>query len=104
MIDLSQMKFEFDDPDLEAVYYDSTKSLGHGPAVDKGFRKAMGFVANASNELDLRSMKGLHYHKLKGGRKHQHGIDVTDKWRIVVERVEDKESTSLLIVSVEDYH
>lgn len=98
------MKFEFADPDLEEVYYNPSASLGHGPAVDKGFRKVMGFVACALNELDLRRMKGLHYHKLQADREHQHGINVTDKWRIVVERIEEKGSTSLLIVSVEDYH
>ncbi len=99
-----QMEFEFNDPDLEEVYYDASATLGHGPAVDKGFRKAMGFIASAYDELDLRRMKGLHYHKLKGDRSHQHGIDITDQWRIIAERIEEKGSTSLLIVSVEDYH
>ncbi len=98
------MEFEFANPDLEEVYYNPSTSLGHGPAVDKGFRKAMGFIAAARDELDLRGMKGLHYHKLKGEREHQHGIKVKDKWRLVLERIEKEGSTSLLIVSVEDYH
>ena len=98
------MKFEFADPDLEAVYYDRNASLGHSPAINKGFRKVMGFIASAHDELDLRRMKGLHYHKLKGDREHQHGIDITDKWRLVVERREEEGSTGLLIISVEDYH
>ena len=64
------MKFEFADPDLEEVYYNPAASLHHGAAVDKGFRKAMGFIAKARDELDLRRMKGLHYHKLRGDREH----------------------------------
>ncbi|MBW8011506.1 MAG: hypothetical protein FVQ83_09750 [Chloroflexi bacterium] len=98
------MKFEFDDPDLEEVYYDRSKSLGYTPAIDKGFRKVVGFIASAHTELDLRKMTGLHYHKLKGGRKHQRGLDITDKWRLIVERVRENGELSLLIVLVENYH
>ena len=89
---------------MEEVYYSPAASLNLSPAVDKGFRKVMGWIDTAVNELDLRSMKGLHYHKLKGDRDHQYGIDITDKWRLIVERIEEKGSTSLLIISVENYH
>jgi len=98
------MEFEFGDADLEEVYYVPKASIGHGPAVDKGFRKVMGLIREAHNELDLRRLKGLHYHKLSGKRNHQHAIDITDKWRLVVERIEEKGRIKLLIVSVEDYH
>lgn len=98
------MKFEFADLDLEEVYYEPTATLGLGPAVDKGFRKAIGYIDSAVNEFDLRNYKGLHYHKLDGDRSHQHGIDLTNKWRLIVERIEVQGSTSLLIVEVTDYH
>jgi plasmid maintenance system killer protein len=98
------MDFEFADSDLEEVYYEPSASLGHGPAVDKGFRKTLGFIMAAHNELDLRQFKGLHYHKLSADRDHQHAMDITDKWRLIIERIEEKGRIKLLIISVEDYH
>ena len=98
------MDFEFGDDDLEDVYYDPEASLGHGPGVDKRFRKVIGAIRAAKDERDLRALKGLHYHKLEGNRSHQHALNITDQWRLVVERLEDKGRTRLRIVSVEDYH
>lgn len=98
------MKFEFADPNLEEVYYNPKVSIGISPAVDKGFRKAIGYIDSAVDELDLRRYKGLHYHKLERERRHQHGIDLTDQWRLIVERVKNKGEISLLIIEVTDYH
>jgi proteic killer suppression protein len=98
------MEIEFGDTDLEEVYYDPKASVGHGPAVDKGFRKVVGLIKAAHSELDLRMLKGLHYHKLGGDRKHQHALDITDQWRLIVERIEENGRIKLLIISVEDYH
>ena len=98
------MRFEFRDEGLEQVYCDPKATLGHGLAVDKGFRKVMNRIDAAVDERDLREFKGSHYEKLKGNRSHQHSLKVTDQWRLVVERVEEGATTSLLVISVEDYH
>ncbi|MGA9531456.1 MAG: type II toxin-antitoxin system RelE/ParE family toxin [Anaerolineales bacterium] len=98
------MNFEFGDEDLEEAYYDPRASLGHGPAVNKGFRKVVDKIAAAVDERDLRALKGLHYHKLEGKRSHQHGLDLTDQWRLIVERVKEDGQITLMITSVEDYH
>ena len=84
------MEFEFGDDCLEKAYYDPTASVGHGPAVDKGFRKVVGKIQAANDERDLRALKGLHYHKLSGDRSHQHALDITDQWRLIVERIVEK--------------
>jgi proteic killer suppression protein len=98
------MDFEFRDAHLEEVYYDPKASLGHGPAVDKGFRKVMGKIDAANDERDLRALHGLHYEKLKGDRSHRHSLKVTDQWRLIVERVKQGGTTKLQVISVEDYH
>ncbi|MCJ7624417.1 MAG: type II toxin-antitoxin system RelE/ParE family toxin [Anaerolineaceae bacterium] len=98
------MEFEFGDNYLEKAYYDPTVSVGHSPTVDRGFRKVVGKIRAANDERDLRALKGLHYHKLDGDRSHQHALDITDQWRLVVELIEEKGRIRLLIVSVEDYH
>ena len=98
------MKFDFADPHLEAVYYDANASLGISPAVDKGFRKVIGKIAAANNELVLHQLGGLHYHKLKGDRSHEHALYITNTWRLIVERIEEEGETRLLVIAVEDYH
>jgi proteic killer suppression protein len=104
MINLGAMDYEFRNADLEEVYYEPKASLGHGALVDKGFRKVMGKIAAANDERDLRNLKGLHYHKLDGARSHQHALNITGNWRLVVERIEKGNRIKLVIVSVEDYH
>ena len=104
MLQFPLMRFEFADPALDEVYYDRNASLRISPAVDKGFRKVIGKIEAAPNEFVLRQVPGLHYHKLHGNRDHQHALDITDKWRLVVERQEHEGETWLLIISVEDYH
>lgn len=98
------MEFEFADNALENLYYDSAAKTGLGPAVDKGFRKVMGYISAAESEFDLRSYKGLNYHKLKGDRAHQHGLSITDKYRLVVERNDELGHTRLRIIEIIDYH
>ena len=104
MLYYGNMDFDFADSYLEDVYYNPSASVGHGPVVDKGFRKVIGKIRAAKDELDLRPLKGLHYHKLDGIRSHQHALNITDQWRLIVERTEQGERTKLLIISVEDYH
>jgi len=104
MLKLIRMDFEFADSDLEDVYYDPKATLGLGPSVDKGFRKVIGIIVAATDERDLRAMKGLHYEKLKGDRSHQHSLKITRQWRIIIERVKGDGRTRLVIVKVEDYH
>lgn len=98
------MEVEFNDSDLQDVYYDPRASLGHGASVDKGFRKVIGFIHAATDERDLRVMKSLHYEKLKGKRGHQRSLKINDQWRIIVERIKEEKRIRLLVISVEDYH
>jgi len=98
------MDCEFSDPKLECVYTDPDASIGHGFVVDKNFRKVIGAIRAAHTELDLRAMKSLHYHKLEGERSHQHALDITPQWRLIVERVDEEGRIIIRIVSVEDYH
>lgn len=104
MLYSSCMEFEFANADLEEVEYDPKATIGHGAMVDKGFRKVIGKIQAANNEFDLRALKGLHYHKLEGNRSHQHALNITDQWRLIVERVEKDGQIRLIIISVEDYH
>lgn len=98
------MDCEFKSVKLEDVFFDHDSTLGHGSAVDKAYRKVLGKILAAIDERDLRAMKSLRYHKLKGKRNYQHSIKLTHQWRLIVERIDRNGRTGLLIISVEDYH
>lgn len=98
------MDFDFDDTHLKNVYFDPKETIGHGAVVDKAYRKVIGKIRAALDERDLRALKGLHYHKLSGNRSHQHSLDLTNQWRLIIERIEEKGRIILMIVTVEDYH
>ena len=73
-------------------------------AVIEAFFEVMDVVVAARDEQDLRALKGLHYHKLQGKRQHQHGLDLTNQFRLVVERREDDNGVYLVIQEIVDYH
>jgi toxin HigB-1 len=72
--------------------------------VMRGFRKAMGYIRQATDERDLRAFKSLHYHKLHPPRDHQYAVDVSDQFRLILEWEGTTPDQTLAIVGIEDYH
>ena len=68
------------------------------------FFEVMAIIGAAPDERDLRAIKGLQYHKLKGNRKHQHSLHLTGQVCLIIEWEEDNRGKYLLIVDIEDYH
>jgi proteic killer suppression protein len=90
--------------DLERVEQDPAATIGHGHAIDRAFRRRMQLLRAARDERDLRSLKSLHFERLKGSRSHQWSIRLNDQWRLILEFEEDPNGKVVIIVSVEDYH
>ena len=72
--------------------------------VIEAFFEVMAVIPSADSEQDLRALRWLHYHKLKGKRSDQHAIDLNRQWRLVIEHKEDKEGRLLFIIDIVDYH
>lgn len=51
----------------------------------------------------MRAVKSLHYEKLKGNRKHQHSVRLTNQWRLIFE-IQKVQNKYILIIDIEDYH
>jgi toxin HigB-1 len=98
------MRVEFDDPDLDRLETDPDFSAGHGPDVDRGYRKAMQSVRAAPDERTLYALRGLRFEKLKGKRRQQHSMRINKQWRVIVELRGGGADRRIAIVAIEDYH
>ena len=72
--------------------------------VVRGFRKAMNYIRNASDERDIRNYKSLHYHKLQPPREGQYAVKVSDQFRLILEWEGAGTETTVIVVGIEDYH
>lgn len=97
------MDIEFDDEDLDRLETDAGFSAGHGPDVDRGFRKVMTALRAATDERDLYN-GGLRFEKLKGARQNERSVRINRQWRLILEiRVEGNQKR-VGVVRIEDYH
>jgi toxin HigB-1 len=85
------------------LYTDQHYTARFGPNIVKAFRKVIGLIHAANDERDLRSMKSLHYEKLKGNRSHQRSMRLNDQFRLIVE-IEGHGNKTVAVISIEDYH
>jgi toxin HigB-1 len=98
------MLVEFDAEWLDRLETDPDYSAGLGPAVDKGYRKAMQAIRAAVDERDLYKMRGLRFEKLKGQRQHQYSLRINDQYRLIVEMRVDGPSKRIGVIEIVDYH
>lgn len=98
------MEVEFDDKKLLRVFTDAQATAGHGNAVDRGFRKVVGVILAASDERDLRALRGLGYERLKGNRSHEWAVRINDQWRLIFQFRGQAPQKKIVLMGIEDYH
>jgi toxin HigB-1 len=77
---------------------------GYSRAVVKAFRMLMAAIRAATNENDLRAMKGYRFEKLKGKRKSDYSMRLNDQFRLTFQIMKTGDGNQILILAVEDYH
>lgn len=98
------MEFRFEAAALEKLYTDPKYNHGLPPAAVAAFHRRMVTLRSAQDERVFYSIKSMHFEKLKGVRKRQHSIKLTDQWRLVVELQGKGSDKVVAIISIEDYH
>lgn len=99
------MKVEFANDYLERLLFDADyKPKEYPKEVIKKYRQRMQFIRCATDERDFRTMKSLHFEKLKGKREGQHSIRLNDTFRIVFLIQGEKDNKKIVLLSIEDYH
>jgi len=96
------MELRFADEDLERLYTDPKFGGEYPQGVVKAYRQLVHYIAQATDERDLRSMKSWHYEKLARGRR---SMRLNDQFRLIVEIVSSTASGKVVsIEGIEDYH
>ena len=98
------MRFTFRSGKLAALYTEEKDALKYPSAVVEAFFDAMGVIDAALDQRDLYALKGFHYEKLRGARKHQRSIRLNQQYRLILELEHDDQGTCMIIVGIEDYH
>ncbi len=98
------MDTEFADESLRRLESDATFTGGFGQEIVKAFRKRMQLIRAARDARDFYAMKSLHFEKLKGDRQGQCSMRLNPQWRLILEFRKQSTSTTVVIVSIVDYH
>ena len=98
------MEVDFANDGLDRLETEPKFDAGFQPGVVKGFRKAMQCIRSATDERDLRALRGLRLEKLKGDRGGQYSLRCNEQYRLIV-RFEGKgENKTVQILEMLDYH
>jgi proteic killer suppression protein len=98
------MRIEFADKDLERICTDEAHRLGLPFAVIKSARRKLIQLEAASDERDLRNLKGLNYKRLSGDREGQRSIRINDQYRIVFTMTDGEKPHVISILEIGDTH
>jgi len=88
---------------LAELYMTGTGIKLH-PDVIRAFIRAVGQLIAASNEQDIRTLRGRDMHKLEGERAGQYAIRLNDRYRLVFTIEHGTEGTFLLVHELINYH
>ena len=98
------MKVEFADGDLARICTDEAHRLGLPFAVIRIARRKLLQLEAASDERDLRNLKGLNYKKLQGDREGHRQIRINDQYRIVFTISDGEKPNIITVIEIGDTH
>ena len=73
-------------------------------AIHKAFRKVMGLIEAAANEIDLRAFKSLRLEKLAGDRAGESSLRLNKKMRLIVKFRTEVSGQKIIVIEIIDYH
>lgn len=99
------MQLKFEDEELESLAYQLDFRVPRWPPdVTRSYRRVVNLIANAVDERDLRSLKGLRLEKLKGKRAGTSSVRINDQHRLVLRFEKANPGTVVVIIEAVDYH
>ncbi len=98
------MEILFSNNDLQRLDEDRDFHSNLGQPLAKAYRRRVNVIRSATDERDIRAVKGNRFEKLKGDRSHQRSVRLNDQWRLVFEIVPSDPKNKILIIGIEDYH
>jgi proteic killer suppression protein len=98
------LRFWFKSPRLAALYNEEAAARRYPPEVIDSFFELMAAIDAAVDERDLYALKGLHFEKLKGGRKNERSMRLNKSWRLIVRMERDDNGKLVVVVSLENHY
>lgn len=98
------MQVEFEDPALQRLEAEAGFTAGLAQPLVTLFRRRMQLIRAAVDIRAFYALKSLHFEKLKGDREGQYSMRLNDQWRLIVRLVQNPDGTSVVVVSIVDYH
>lgn len=98
------MQIEFGNEDLDRLEVEPGFTLGLPAAVVVAYRRRIQSIRAATDERDLRAVRGNRFKQLQGDRSHQYSIRLNDQFRLIVEIRSGSPKNTIVVASVEDYH
>jgi len=98
------MRIEFASDDLERICTDEAHRMGLPFTVIKAARRKLLQLESASDERDLRNLKGLMFKKLHGDQAHLRSVRINDQYRIVFTISDGDKPPVITVVSIGDTH
>ena len=89
--------------DLGQLFEDARYDGAHSRAVVKSFRKRVTAIYAATDERDIRAVKGNHFEKLSG-KKGEHSIRLNDQWRLIMTFEVRNGVKTVVLLRIVDYH
>ena len=98
------MEIEFEDKVFAQLETDTTFDGGYSKAIVRAFRKRTQLIRSATDERDFRSMKSIHFEKLRGKRSGEYSMRLNDQLRLILQIKGKGKDKVIVIRSIEDYH
>jgi len=98
------MQVEFEDPDLQRLEAEAAFTAGLAQPLVTVFRRRMQLIRAAVDIRAFYALKSLHFEKLKGDREGQYSMRLNEQWRLIVRLAQKPDGTTIVIVSIADYH
>jgi len=91
---------------LQALYADESGASRYPPEIVDAFFEKMAVIRAAVDENDLRTLKSLHFEKLKGerGTRGERSIRLNKQFRLTLTIETDDQGKLLRILDIDDYH
>lgn len=98
------MRVRFESKRLAALYCDQAAAKRYPSEVVDAFFEMMAALSAAVDERDLYALKGLHFEKLKGGRKDERSMRLNRSWRLIVRMERENDGKLVVVVDLENHY
>jgi proteic killer suppression protein len=98
------LRVRFESKRLAALYSEEAAAKRYPSEVVDAFFELMTAIDAAIDERDLYALKGLHFEKLKGGRKNDRSMRLNRSWRLIVRMERDDSGKLVVVVNLENHY